>query len=184
MGDPARGSNTISISALALYDPAEHRPLATRFGQDVRVAALSYRSMGSLDAWLSRCRAHGCRARAQDAREINQAAELMHALFFKAFASILCGNYAAAKAEGRELVALADEKDSAFFRKARNDGRRSDNGPYRQSRECHSNSQWRNHRVRVQLEQRCSFRFIGHIWRGLMLNLIGLKCLALHCAKR
>ena len=30
--------------AIELYDPAEHRPLATGFGQDVRVAALSYRS--------------------------------------------------------------------------------------------------------------------------------------------
>src|SRR5262249_19863543 len=30
--------------AIALYDPAEHRLLATRFGQDIRVAALSYRS--------------------------------------------------------------------------------------------------------------------------------------------
>ena len=30
--------------AIALYDPVAHRPLATRFGQDVRVAILSYRS--------------------------------------------------------------------------------------------------------------------------------------------
>src|SRR5262249_48839848 len=30
--------------ALSLYDPCEHRSLASRFGQDVRVAALSYRS--------------------------------------------------------------------------------------------------------------------------------------------
>src|SRR5208282_1867680 len=29
---------------IALYDPAEHRPLATRFGQDTGVAILSYRS--------------------------------------------------------------------------------------------------------------------------------------------
>jgi len=35
--------------ALALYDPAEHRSLATRFGQDVRVGALSWRSMA---LWL------------------------------------------------------------------------------------------------------------------------------------
>ena len=35
--------------AIALYDPAEHRPLATRFGQDVRVAILSYRSLA---LWL------------------------------------------------------------------------------------------------------------------------------------
>ena len=31
--------------AIALYDPAKHRPLATRFGQDVRVALLFYRSL-------------------------------------------------------------------------------------------------------------------------------------------
>jgi hypothetical protein len=31
--------------AIALYDPAEHRPLATRFGQDAGVSALSYRSL-------------------------------------------------------------------------------------------------------------------------------------------
>src|SRR5262249_41184616 len=30
--------------AIALYDPAEHRPLATRFGQDSRVVVLSRRS--------------------------------------------------------------------------------------------------------------------------------------------
>ena len=35
--------------SLALYDPAEHCPLATRFGQDNRVTALSYRSIAS---WL------------------------------------------------------------------------------------------------------------------------------------
>jgi predicted ATPase len=31
--------------AITLYDPAEHRPLATRFGQDAAVHALSYRSL-------------------------------------------------------------------------------------------------------------------------------------------
>ena len=44
--------------ALALYDPTEHRPLATRFGQDVGVAILSFRSLalwllGYLDAALA-----------------------------------------------------------------------------------------------------------------------------------
>ena len=39
--------------AIALYDPAEHRPLATRFGIDARVAILSFRSLGHVDAWLS-----------------------------------------------------------------------------------------------------------------------------------
>ena len=31
--------------AMALYDPVEHRPLATRFGQDVRVALSFYQSL-------------------------------------------------------------------------------------------------------------------------------------------
>ena len=31
--------------ALALYDPARHRPLATRFGQDIQVATLTFRSL-------------------------------------------------------------------------------------------------------------------------------------------
>ena len=39
----------ISISAFALYDPGEHRPLATRFGQDARVSTLSFRSLA---LWL------------------------------------------------------------------------------------------------------------------------------------
>ncbi|HKA65260.1 MAG TPA: AAA family ATPase, partial [Methyloceanibacter sp.] len=42
MGDFAEGRAHLD-RAIALYDPDEHRPLATRFGQDVRVAALSYR---------------------------------------------------------------------------------------------------------------------------------------------
>jgi predicted ATPase len=49
--------------ALALYDPAAHRPLATRFGQDVGVAILCYRR-GTCVARLSRGRAQRRRARA------------------------------------------------------------------------------------------------------------------------
>ena len=45
--------------ALSLYDPDKHRPLATRFGQDIRVSILSFRSMGAVDAWLSRSCACG-----------------------------------------------------------------------------------------------------------------------------
>jgi hypothetical protein len=90
--------------------------LASRFGQDVRVAAFSYRSwsnwmLGYPDAAV----ADAERALA-DARDIDQAAELMHALALKGFNSTWCGNYGLAKAEGRELTALAEEKGSAFFR--------------------------------------------------------------------
>ena len=42
-GDIAQGRAYLD-QAIALYDPAKHRPLAMRFGQDVKVAILSYRS--------------------------------------------------------------------------------------------------------------------------------------------
>ena len=103
--------------ALALYDPAEHRPLATRFGTDSRVAALSFRA---LTLWLL-----GYPEAAQadidhavkEAREIGQAATLMMALAITNYTHILCGNYVAANALADELVVLADEK-GASLRKA------------------------------------------------------------------
>ena len=42
-GDIAKGREHLERT-IALYDPAEHRPLATRFGQDPGVHALFYRS--------------------------------------------------------------------------------------------------------------------------------------------
>ena len=53
----------------------------------------------------------------KDAREIGHAASLLWALagsFF--FVDIYCGNYATANARVDELVALADEKDAAFWK--------------------------------------------------------------------
>ena len=50
--------------AMALYDPAVHRPLATRFGQDLRFQLWSFgRSL--VDAWLSRRCARGRQPGAQ-----------------------------------------------------------------------------------------------------------------------
>jgi predicted ATPase len=102
--------------AIALYDPAEHRPLAAGFGQDVRVAALSYRSwalwmLGYPDAALADT-GHAL----EDAREIGQAATLMYALVHAWLTHIQCGDYAAATAEADELVTLADEKGTSFWK--------------------------------------------------------------------
>ena len=41
----ARASASRLDRAILLYDPAEHRPLATRFGQDIRVAIMSLRAL-------------------------------------------------------------------------------------------------------------------------------------------
>ena len=102
--------------ALALYDPAEHRPLATRFGQDVGVAALSYRSfplwlLGHAEAALK-----DAEDAVKSAREIGQAATLMFALSLASVSHILCGKYATAIAQIDEVVALADEKAALFWK--------------------------------------------------------------------
>jgi class 3 adenylate cyclase/predicted ATPase len=102
--------------AIALYDPAEHRRLATRFGQDSRVVVLSRRSaalwlLGHPDTALADAE-HALR----DAREIGHAATLMYALSHGAFARYQCGNYATANAVFDELAALAEEKGTLFWK--------------------------------------------------------------------
>ena len=47
-GDIAEGRAHLD-RAITLYDPAEHRPLATRFGQDIGAATLSWKSLA---LWL------------------------------------------------------------------------------------------------------------------------------------
>ena len=114
-GDIAEGRAHFN-RAIALYDPAEHRPLATRFGADIGVTILSSRSwalwmLGYPDAALA-----DIDQAIKDARDTGQAATLMHALNFTLHPLIHCGNYAAANALLDELVALAEEKGASFWK--------------------------------------------------------------------
>ena len=68
---------------IALYDPAEHRPLAARFGHDVRVAALCCRSWGLWSLGYPEAARAAADQAISDAREIGQAATLMFALSFR-----------------------------------------------------------------------------------------------------
>jgi predicted ATPase len=102
--------------ALALYSPAKHRDLATRFGQDASVVILTYRAfnlwlLGYPDAAL-----RDTDDALKNAREIGQAASLMFALYFVSRTHILCGNYSVATALTRELSALADEKGAPHWK--------------------------------------------------------------------
>jgi class 3 adenylate cyclase/predicted ATPase len=114
-GDIAEGRAHYD-QALALYDPAEHRPLAMRFGQDAGVTVLCHRS------WTLFCLGYPEAALAdaqnafKDAREIGHAATLMHALAYASFTHIQCGNYLTANALVDELVALADEKGALLWK--------------------------------------------------------------------
>jgi predicted ATPase len=102
--------------ALALYDPAEHRALAARFGQDNRVAVLCWRALA---LWVlgypGQASADSGRA-LKEAREIGQAATLMFALDQANVPHIFCGDYAAATALLDELVVLADGKGASRWK--------------------------------------------------------------------
>jgi hypothetical protein len=102
--------------AIALYDPAEHRPLAPRFGGDIGVTILSFRSVA---LWVL---GYPVSARADaehalsNARDTGHAVTLMYALTVVSMTHVCCGNYTTASAQADELVALADEKGSPLWK--------------------------------------------------------------------
>ena len=117
MGDFVDGKEHYD-RALAIYDPAEHRPLTTRSGRDVGVTLLSVRS-GCLWqlGYPAASRNDGERA-VNEAREIGHAATLMYALWWASWFHMFYGAYAEAQSLLDELAALADEKDATLFWKA------------------------------------------------------------------
>jgi predicted ATPase len=107
---------TIARTAFALYDPIEHRPLATRFGQDPGVTILVWRSWAVWRLGYPEAALTDADRAIKDARDIGQAATLMVALTCAHWTRQLCGDYAAASALADELVALADEKGAALLK--------------------------------------------------------------------
>ena len=103
--------------AMSPYDLAEHRLLATRFGQDHGVSVLSFRSLALWLLGYPEAALADSDQALRDAREIGQAATLMFALAITSFyAHVPCGNYAIANARIDEVVALADEKGALFWK--------------------------------------------------------------------
>jgi predicted ATPase len=102
--------------ALALYDPAEHRPLAVRFGQDQAVVILAWRSWALWLLGYPEAALRDADDALRNARELGQAATLMLALANASTPYTLCGNCAAAAAQAQELVALAEEKGALFWK--------------------------------------------------------------------
>ena len=102
--------------AIALYNPVEHRPLATRFGQDIRVGILSFRSLALWVLGYPEAALADAECALHDAREIGHAATLMFALGNATiFAHLHCRSYTA-RAEVEELLVLADEKSASFWK--------------------------------------------------------------------
>jgi predicted ATPase len=111
LGDIAE-ARTHFDQAIALCDPAAHRSLAARFGEDQTVATLVLRSrvlwlLGYPDAAL-----RDTDDALKNARETGQAASLMIALGWTAVPLTLCRDYSRATALAQEQRALAEEKDA------------------------------------------------------------------------
>ena len=100
--------------AITLYDPAEHRPLATRFGQDIGAATLSWKSLGFWLLGYPEAALADSEHALKVAREIGHSATLMYVLNFSAWTHIHCGNLAA-KALVDEFSALKDQTGSLFW---------------------------------------------------------------------
>jgi hypothetical protein len=77
-GDLAEGRAQFD-QAVGLYDSAEHRPLAIRLGQDVRMAILSYRAWALWSLGYPEAALADADQALSDAREIGHAATLMFA---------------------------------------------------------------------------------------------------------
>jgi class 3 adenylate cyclase/predicted ATPase len=114
-GDITKGREHYN-QAFAFYDPAKHRSLATRFGQDVGVSIFVYRALAHwMLGYPDTALADADRA-LEDARAGGQAGTLMYAQFHTSLTNVLCANYAAATAQSDEVVRLADEKNAAIWK--------------------------------------------------------------------
>ena len=102
--------------ALALCNPDEHRPLATRFVQNSRVTALYWRSLALWALGYPEAGLAGTEQALSEAREVGQGGSLMHTMTLTCLTQLISGNYATAQAQSDELIVLAEEKGSSYYK--------------------------------------------------------------------
>ena len=109
MGDAAEGLSHLD-RASALYDPAVHRPLATRFGHDVGAATLTYRPLALWLLGYPKTASVEADRALDAARETDHIPTLLFALTGTSITHICCRDHATATAHAEECIALAQEK--------------------------------------------------------------------------
>jgi predicted ATPase len=115
IGDVADGLAHLD-HAIALYDPVAHRPLATRFGQDIGVAIQAWRPVALWLLGYPKTALSEAEMALRGARDAGHAGTLMFTLQPTTFTQLWCGNYAAANAQINDLVALAEEKGALIWK--------------------------------------------------------------------
>jgi DNA-binding winged helix-turn-helix (wHTH) protein/tetratricopeptide (TPR) repeat protein len=114
LGDPEQGRAHLD-QAMTLYNPLEHRPLGTRFGQEAGVAVLSNRPLA---LWLL---GHPDAAVKEAdealvyARDLGQTASYLYAETRMAWFHLVVGNYVSAQAQVKELMTLAKEMEGSYW---------------------------------------------------------------------
>ena len=115
-GDIAEGRAHYD-QAIALYDPAEHRPLAMRFGQDPRVSVLAYRSWALWFLGYPEAALADTEHALKDAREIGHAVTLTYALNHASMYPYPLRKLAWQQTHSSmKLFTLADEKGALFWK--------------------------------------------------------------------
>ena len=102
--------------AITLYVPEEHRSLATRFGQDIGVATLVYRSLVLCRLGYPESALVDADEAVKAARNLGQAGTLLYAVGVGIFPEILCGRFRVAEARVEELFALSEKYGLPFWR--------------------------------------------------------------------
>jgi hypothetical protein len=102
--------------AFSLYEPQEHRPLGTRFGQDIGVAILSWRALTLWALGYPDAGRQDAERALREARQIGHAATLLFALTVTWLTQLFCGNFRDAIAQADEAVALGGEKGAVFWK--------------------------------------------------------------------
>jgi predicted ATPase len=102
--------------AVALYVASEHRSLATRFGQDIGVAALTYRAYALYRLGYPERALKDAEEALSFARELDQFGTLAYALLQASVVNFLCGTFAITEARVEELIALAEKYGLAYWK--------------------------------------------------------------------
>jgi class 3 adenylate cyclase/predicted ATPase len=102
--------------AVALYVPEEHRSLATRFGQDLGVAALVYRSQVLYRLGYPESAVRDLDEALRSARDLGQVGTLAYAVGVGAEVEILCGRLRVAETRVEELFTLSEKYGLPFWK--------------------------------------------------------------------
>ena len=113
-GEIAEGRGHLD-RAITLYDPTEHRHLATRFGQDVGASTLAWRSLAMLLLGYPEAALKDTERALKIARDSAHGATLTYVLIFSVLQHVLCGHLEMANALLDEFNILKDQIGSVSW---------------------------------------------------------------------